>query len=130
MKSFQTILLIALLAGADPFRTDAHAFISRSEPQAGQELPSAPEELRIWFTEQVKPSLSTIQVFDAKGKQMDKQDLRGDQADDTLVRLSLSKLAPGTYKVVWNAVAGDLHTTKGDFLFRVGASSSSNPASK
>ena len=41
------------------------------------------------------------------------------QANAKLVRLSLPKLAPGTYKVVWSAVADDLHATKGHFVFHV-----------
>ena len=51
---------------------------------------------------------------------MDKRDLRADEKEPALVRLSLiADIAPGTYKVTWSAVAQDLHVGKGSFSFRV-----------
>ena len=80
----------------------------------------APHEIRIWFSEPIKVGLSTFEVHDAAGKQVDQRDLRADEKEPALVRLSLAAdLGPGTYKVSWSAVAQDLHVGKGSFSFRV-----------
>ena len=94
--------------------------MQRSEPKAGETLPVAPQEIRIWFSEPIKIGLSTFAVRDAAGKQIDQRDLRADEKDPALVRLSLPKnLSPGLYKVTWSAVAQDLHVGQGGFTFRV-----------
>ena len=119
MKRFSQFAIISFLTLACSLRVHAHALLDDSEPMAGQALATSPEELRMWFTRPVKAALSTIEVFDVEGKPLDKRDLHTDKANAKLVRLSLPKLAPGTYKVVWSAVADDLHATKGHFVFHV-----------
>lgn len=111
------LMLVSLIMVATPVM--AHSTIERSEPQNGETLKQSPNELRIWFTEPIKSALSTIEVRDTSGKQIDKRDLRIDQADPALVHLSLGPLAKGTYKVTWTVVARDLHVTKGSFSFQV-----------
>jgi methionine-rich copper-binding protein CopC len=99
----------------------AHSTLSKSEPAEGAKLSAPPNEIRLWFTEPIKAGLSTIDVRDAAGKRVDQRDLRPDEKDRNLVRLSLSpQLGPGTYRVTWSAVAQDLHVTRGTFSFRVG----------
>ena len=81
----------------------------------------SPNEIRIWFTEPIKVALSTVEVRDLNGKQVDQKDLRADGKVSNLVHLALSqKLVPGSYKVSWSAVAQDLHVTRGNYLFKVG----------
>jgi len=97
-----------------------HSSLERSEPKDGENLKVAPGEIRMWFTEPIKVGLSTFEVRNAAGKQIDQRDLRADEKQPELVRLSLPAALPsGTYKVAWSAVAQDLHVTKGDFSFRV-----------
>ena len=97
-----------------------HSSLERSEPKDGDVLQVAPREIRMWFTEPIKVALSTFEVRNAAGKQVDQCDLRADEKQPALVRLSLSaSLAPGIYKVSWNAVAQDLHVARGEFSFRV-----------
>jgi methionine-rich copper-binding protein CopC len=98
----------------------AHSSLDHSDPSNGAVLKEAPAEIRLWFTEPIKVGLSTIEVRDAAAKQVDKRDLRADEKQPALVRLSLrSGMAPGTYKVSWSAVAQDLHVSKGSFNFRI-----------
>lgn len=98
----------------------AHSSLERSEPKDGETLRVAPRELRLWFTEPIKVGLSTFEVRNAAGKQVDQRDLRADEKQPTLVWLSLpATLAPGVYKVTWSAVAQDLHVTKGSVSFKV-----------
>jgi copper resistance protein C len=97
-----------------------HSSLERSEPKDGETLKEAPREIRMWFTEPIKVGLSTFEVHNAAGKQIDQRDLRADEKQPALVRLSLpADLSLGTYQVTWSAVAQDLHVTKGSFTFRV-----------
>jgi methionine-rich copper-binding protein CopC len=112
-------LIVSLLACAAP--AWGHSSLLGTEPQDGAVLEHAPNEIRIWFSEPIKVALSTFQVRDATGKEVDRRNLRADKKEPTLVRLSLaSGLGPGTYKVSWTAVAQDMHVGKGSFSFRVG----------
>lgn len=113
-------LFVSLIFLAAAQITPAHTDFVRSEPADGATLKEAPNEIRIWFSEPIKVALSTFQVRDANGKQVDRGDLRADEKDPKLVRLSLSAdLQPGAYEVNWNAIAQDLHPAKGKFIFRI-----------
>jgi len=115
------LLFVSLAASAIAISAQAHSTLARSEPADGARLSSAPNEIRMWFTEPIKVGLSSIVVRDAAGKEVDQRDLRADEKAPNLVRLSLSpQLAPGTYRVTWSAVAQDLHVTRGSFSFRLG----------
>ena len=97
-----------------------HSSLERSEPKDGETLKVAPGEIRMWFTEPIKVGLSTFEVHNAAGKQIDQRDLRADEKQPALVRLSLPAALPsGPYKVTWSAVAQDLHVSKGDLSFRI-----------
>jgi hypothetical protein len=72
-----------------------------------------------WYTEELEPAFSKIQVFDSTGKEIDNKDSKVDSADKTLMSVSVPKLAAGTYKVKWSAVAVDTHHTTGTFTFTV-----------
>ena len=97
-----------------------HSSLERSEPKDGETLKVAPGEIRMWFTEPIKVGLSTFEVRNQAGEQIDQRDLRADEKQPALVRLSLpADLSAGIYKVTWSAVAQDLHVSKGDFSFRI-----------
>ena len=117
MKRF---LLFLVLASTFAISASAHSTLENSEPKDGAVLKQAPNEIRMWFTEPLKVQLSTIEVRDPSGKQVDRGDLHADKKQPTLLHLSLTPtLGPGTYKVSWNAVAQDMHVSKGNFAFRV-----------
>lgn len=98
----------------------SHSALQRSDPAANSVLKESPNELRMWFTEPIKVSLSTFAVRDSAGNQIDKGDLRADAKEPALLRLSLApRLTPGIYRVTWSAVAKDLHVGKGGFSFRI-----------
>lgn len=112
------LLIVSLFAL--PAALLAHSSLTRTEPKEGAALKVAPTEIRMWFSEPIKAGLSTIAVRDAAGKQVDQSDLHPDEKEPALVHLSLAaNLAPGVYKVTWNAVAQDLHVAKGSFTFRI-----------
>ena len=100
-------------------RLEAHAFLKDADPGVGSTIQTSPGEVRIRFTENIEPAVSSIQVFDASGKEVDKHDLRLDRFDHALLRVSLPSLGAGTYKVVWRVVSVDTHVTNGNFTFRI-----------
>jgi hypothetical protein len=97
----------------------AHAFLDHAEPKVGSEVEKAPTEIKIWFTQEIEPAFSSIQVLDSTGKQIDKQDTHLDEKDKTLLIVTVPDLAAGEYKVVWSVVSRDTHHTHGDFKFTV-----------
>ena len=98
---------------------EAHAFLKEADPGVGSRLQTSPGEVRIRFTENIEPAVSSIQVFDASGKEVDKRDLHLDRSDRALLHVSLPQLGAGTYKVVWRVVSVDTHVTNGNFTFQV-----------
>ena len=116
MKRIVIFFLILMAASA---RLNAHAFLKDAHPGVGSTIQTSPSEVRIRFTENIEPAVSSIQVFDASGKQVDKRDLHLDRSDHALLHVSLPQLSAGIYKVVWRVVSVDTHVTNGNFTFRV-----------
>ncbi len=119
MKLLCRILTLSLVLLLPAARVSAHAFLEHSDPPVGGKVHSAPAAVRIWFTEAIEPRFSSIQVFDAAGKQVDKKDTHSDPSNRSLLQVSLPPLGPGTYKVVWRVMSLDTHVTNGDFRFQV-----------
>jgi len=117
------VILLCLFA-ALPGSTSAHAELARSEPGQGAMLGSAPSRVDLWFTENLTPSGSTIRVYDAQRKQVDKGDLRLDPTDAEHLSISLDPSLPnGTYTVAWKSSSSvDGHLITGTFTFTVGVS--------
>src|SRR4030095_15827542 len=117
MKRGNAFLLFIMLAGVG--RLAAHAFLQQAEPGVGGTVQGSPKEVKIRFTEKIEPAFSKIQVFAASGKEVDKRDVHLDRSDPALLIVSLPKLGPGTYKVVWRVVSIDTHAAEGSFIFHV-----------
>jgi methionine-rich copper-binding protein CopC len=97
----------------------AHAFLNHAEPKVGSTITSSPAEIRIWFTQELEPAFSTLEVQDAQGKEVDKKDAHLDDKDKSLFLVSLPQLPAGTYTVIWRAVSVDTHRTQGTFHFTI-----------
>ena len=117
MKRVVLGLLLIVVAGSA--RLEGHAFLERAEPAVGSTVQASPSEVRVLFTEKIEPALSSVQVFDASGKEVDKRDVHLDRSNHALMHVSLPQLEAGTYKVVWRVVSVDTHVTNGSFSFRV-----------
>jgi copper resistance protein C len=101
-------------------RVEAHAFLVRAEPRVGSKIHKVPTEVRVWFSETVHAGVSSIKVFDASGKQVDKKDTHSDRTNRAVLCVSLIRaLAPGSYKVIWGVTSMDTHVTDGDFHFKI-----------
>ncbi len=110
----------ALLATlAFPAGALAHAFLDRAVPAVGSTVHGPPAEVRLRFTQELEPAFSTVRVVDRDGRQVDRMDKQLERGDATLLKVSLPRLAPGIYRVVWRGLSVDTHVTEGDFTFEV-----------
>ena len=64
----------------------------------GSAVQSAPTEIKVWFTEEIEPSFSTLQVLDSAGKVIDKKDTHVDSKDKKLLIVSLASFLPANTK--------------------------------
>ena len=122
MVTHRIIVSAAVLASAVIFEArtaDAHAFLDHASPAVGSTLPTAPETVTMWFTQQLEPAFTTATVTDASGNTVDTGPALVDPKDPTELRVALKKLSPGTYAVEWHALSVDTHTTQGHFTFTV-----------
>ena len=114
-----TLVALSLIVLTGLTKVEAHAFLQRADPAVGSMVQTSPGEVRIWLSDKINRALSTIQVFDASGIQVDKGDVQLDRSNRVCLQVSLPPLKAGTYKVVWRVASVDTHVTNGSFSFRV-----------
>lgn len=118
--------LVLLWFGVEPpLRVvSGHADYDHSEPAADAVLAVAPEQVRIWFTQELfrRQGMNQLAVYDAAGQRVDLADTAIDDDDRTLMWVSLPPALPdGRYTVRWQAIsAEDGHEEQGEFTFTVG----------
>ncbi len=113
--AFFSLVLFCVLPNA----SWAHAFPDRSDPKVGATIASPPTQVRIWFDGDLEPAFSTIMVHNMDGRMVSKGDGRVDPSDPALLEVSLPKLPPGGYLVIWNVVSRDGHRTQGQYVFTI-----------
>ena len=119
MKTIRLTLIAVTILLAGAVVVGAHAFIERADPRVGSTVHTSPALVRLWFTEKLEPAFSSVQVLNEAGQRVDKGDAAVDPSAPKQLRISLSSLSPGTYKVVWRVLSVDTHVTEGNFTFRV-----------
>jgi copper transport protein len=108
-----------LVAAGTP--AGAHALLSESDPAAGASLEQAPRRVVLSFTERPEPGLSSIQVLDTGGGQVQQGEAAPVEGAPLQFAVGLGDLAEGTYTVSWRVVSkDDGHVTAGTFTFGVG----------
>lgn len=108
---------VALLLGAGA--ASGHAFLDRAEPRVGSTVRTAPARVSVWFTEELEPAFSTLEVVNERGERVDRGATEPDAASPTLLQAPLKPLGPGLYRVKWRVLSVDTHVTEGNFTFRV-----------
>lgn len=111
--------LASILFFASEPKAWAHAFLDHSEPKVGSTITTAPPEIKLWFTQNVEPAFSSIEVQDANGREVDKKDTHRDAKNKALLVLTVAPLPAGTYTVIWHVVSEDTHRTQGHFKFTI-----------
>src|SRR5258707_162543 len=77
----------------------------------------APGDVRLWFSRELEGTLSRIEVLNAAGKRVDKNDTALSRDDKRQLSTGLLPLEPGVYRVRWRAVSVDTHPTEGSYAF-------------
>jgi copper resistance protein C len=114
----RTAPLAVLLAGlAVP--AWAHSFPRTEIPPAGSTVNTAPAAVTINFTEALEPAFSSLQVLNASGRRVDKNDAHLAPGDAKQYSVDVQSLPPGKYRVVWHATSVDTHKTQGSYTFTV-----------
>jgi copper resistance protein C len=108
------IPLVLMLASS---AAQAHAFLDHAEPRVGNKVANPPREVTLWFTQKLEPAFSSVTVTNAAGERVDsgKARVSGNQ-----MSVSLRPGGAGTYRVNWQVLSVDTHTTNGNFTFQVG----------
>lgn len=119
MNMNKMIPVLALCATLATGAADAHAMLDRAEPRVGSTVNAAPREVTLWFTEQLEPAFSGVEVRNASGARVDSGKAQVDGTNRSVLRVRVNALPPGTYKVNWHALSVDTHRTQGSFTFKV-----------
>jgi copper resistance protein C len=107
-------LLLIMLSNA---AAQAHAFLDHASPLVGSTVAAAPRDVSLWFTQNLEPAFSGVEVSDSAGARVDDGK---PQISGNTMRIGLKPLPPGSYRVRWHVLSVDTHKTEGSFSFRVG----------
>src|SRR5438552_7514309 len=121
-RFFLIALPIALfLAFFFPAVASAHAILLRSDPAKDAILHTPPQQVRMWFTEDLNPAFTTAVVINAKNQQVDKHDAHVSPNDTKEMDVTLTpNLAAAVYIVIYRTdSADDGHVLRGSFIFTV-----------
>jgi methionine-rich copper-binding protein CopC len=111
-------ILAVVTAFLFPVMAWAHAMLDHASPKVGSSSATAPREVVLWFTENLEPAFSHIEVRSENGALVSRSKAHLGEGNE--LRVALKALGPGTYKVNWRVLSVDTHRTQGDFSFRVG----------
>jgi copper resistance protein C len=114
IPTLATTLLLTLLTASF---AHAHAFLDHAEPRVGSKVAAAPTEVVLFFSQNLEAAFSSVEVSDANGARVDQGKPK---VSASTMRVGLKPLAPGTYRVRWQVLSKDTHTTEGNFSFTVG----------
>src|SRR5438552_5677540 len=127
---FLALLLAISLLFLFPGSSQAHAILLRSDPAQDAKLSTAPGQVRMWFTEDLSPGISTATVVNQAKQRFDLSNAHISPSDTREMDVSLQPLlAPGTYIVLWTTQsADDGHVLRGSFPFYIIEPNGSIPA--
>lgn len=95
----------------------AHAHLDHANPPVDGAVATAPQEVALFYTQNLEPAFSAVEVTDSGGARVDEGKA---QISGNTMRIRLKPLGPGSYTVHWHAISVDTHSTEGTFTFRVG----------
>jgi copper transport protein len=122
-----------------PATVSAHAILLRSDPAKDAVLKVPPNEVRMWFSEDLNPAFSTASVIDASNARASNINKPGQRVDNRDAHVSpndtkemdvtlLANLPPAAYIVLYQTdSAEDGHILRGSFIFYIARPDGSIP---
>jgi copper transport protein len=122
MTMVRRLLLTALVAvaivGGLPGLASAHALLKSSVPAAASNVPEAPHQILLTFTEPPDPTLSLVTLVTSSGAIVKTGKAQPVLGAPTKLRLAVPTIPNGVYTVNWRTVSKtDGHVTGGSFAF-------------
>ncbi len=111
--------LIALVVLYMPFMAYGHAILVDSEPKANSIVHTPPQQIGIWFNENIASDFKALAVINGAGKRVDNQNVKHAMTDRTHIYATVPKLPPDTYTVRYRVMSADTHIVTGRFTFTV-----------
>jgi methionine-rich copper-binding protein CopC len=108
-------LFVALLSPAAAW---GHAALVKSAP-AARSVVEAPLRVDLWFNERLEAAYSSLSVWDADGRRVDRQDVLVGPDDSKRLSVGLLTLRPGAYSVRYRVLSVDGHVIESTFVFTV-----------
>ena len=112
--------LVVVLLGVATSPASAHSALESTDPAAGAVLDSAPDAIRLTFTEPVTVALGGVRVFDSEGDPVATDPPTKPANNEVRVGVR-SALADGSYVVTWRVTSADTHPVQGAYTFQVGS---------
>ena len=109
--------LLALVAFTAAM-TAAHLRLMDSYPAADEVLSTAPDTVRLWFSEVPERSLSAIGIEGALGD-IEMGDVEATDDSKSIKAQVVGKLPSGEYRITWRAAGDDGHVVRGSYQFTV-----------
>ncbi len=123
------LLLAAGMIALFPLAVSAHAILLRSDPPANAILYTAPQQVRMWFSEDLNPAFTTAIVINPHNQRVDKHDAHVSASDSKEMDVSLEpNLPPSVYIVIYRTdSADDGHILTGSFIFTLASPNGTVP---
>jgi copper transport protein len=103
-----------------PVELFAHPTLRRAVPARGEQLSTAPRELRLTFAPPPELTFSRLRLLGPGGTEVAVGPVRLDSTG-TLVGPISGSLTAGTYTVAWQVASADGHPVRGRYSFTIGA---------
>ena len=115
--------LSAVVLGAatlTAWRAPLHLHLVKSTPAANASVSSAPDSIRLWFSQAPELKLTTVKVTGPGTDAIALAPLaKGDSA--LVIAAVKGTMAAGSYTVAWRTMSKDGHVVRGTFAFKVAA---------
>lgn len=122
-------ILALFMAFLFPLTASAHAILLRSDPAKDALLTVAPQQVRMWFSEDLNPAFSTAAVVNQNNQRVDLKNATVSPNDPREMDVTLAQNLPAAvYVVIWRTdSADDGHILSGSFIFTVEGSDGTVP---
>lgn len=119
LTKLKLLILAALVLAGTPSMTLAHAILVESEPKAESIVDTPPDQIKIWFNENVASEFKSLAVINSAGKRVDNNDVKQAALDRSHLYATIPPLPPDTYTVRYRVMSADTHIITGKFTFTI-----------